>query len=172
MSIKPILVWPNPKLHQLSQPVVDTDSEDTIRNLVDDLFDTLHKAGGAGLSAIQIGVPLRVFVMDCKTGGKAHAFVNPEIVETVDDPIEVEEGCLSIPGVFDQVLRFPQVQIRAVDWSTGPESKLFDLYGLEAQCAQHEIEHFEGMLFVQKFGRVKQDILKRKMQKHLRLTKR
>lgn len=136
-----------------------------IRALIAEMEDTVIQTGGIGLAAIQIGVPLRVFLI--KDGrGTPVAYINPKIVETIGEARLVDEGCLSIPGVSERVLRFPEVIITAQDLS-GEESR-WQFEDIEAQCAQHEAEHLDGVLFIDKFGPVKQGLLQKKVQKWLR----
>jgi peptide deformylase len=111
--------------------------------------------------------------MDSRNPWKSrHAFINPEIVETIGDLVEVTEGCLSIPGYFEKTMRYSEIIIKAIDIEHDLEPRLYQLAGVEAQCTQHEMEHFEGKLFIDGYGRVKKDIIKRKMQKYLRENKR
>lgn len=142
--IRKIVIWPNEQLHSVSAPVT---SFNGIKELVADMFETMYAAGGIGLSAIQIGVPLRVFVME--TGdGKEFVFVNPEHPKLLGIPEERNEGCLSVPGVVEQVLRYPGVEIKATD----REGKLFEakFTSIQAQCVQHEYEHLRGIVMPDK----------------------
>lgn len=173
---KPILLYPNTILRDVSAPV-PTDPDYLLgpefRSLVTDLFETMYQGGGVGLAAIQIGVPLRVFVMD-KTGAQAKApqvFINPEIVELIDESVEMDEGCLSFPGVLEKVKRHTEVIVKSVNPQDG-ETKTWQLTALEAQIAQHEIEHLDGDLFLNPTSVVARDILKRKIQKYVRLRAR
>lgn len=168
-----ILLWGNPTLNTRCREI-EPHEMDMARGIVDDLFDTLYANGGVGLSAIQIGAPFAIFVMDA-VGGKVGqrirpvALINPAIMERIGDQEPMEEGCLSAPGIFEEVLRYPEVVVSYL--TPEGETKLVQFDELEAHCAQHEMEHAEGQLFVQKFGPVKRDQLKRKMQKHLRRTR-
>lgn len=165
MTYKGVLTWPCEALTKVSEP---TDLH-TASIYLPQMWDILENAPGVGLAAIQIGIPIRLFVMDARNEHKTkYAFMNPEIVEAFGEPVEVEEGCLSVPGVYEKVLRYPEIIIRATNIHKETELRLFQLYGLEAQCAAHEIEHLDGKLFVDSFGRVKKDIIKRKVQKFLR----
>lgn len=164
--IKNIIIWPNGRLHEVSLPV---GKDEDVTELVQDLFDTLKHYGGAGLSAIQIGVPKRVFVTDCNEEGYKHAFVNPEIVELMGESSLVPEGCLSVPGVVENVDRYGQVRFTARDLvSNYPEVRTYDAFGFEAQYIQHEAEHLEGSVYVQKFGKAKRDQIARKVKAALR----
>ena len=143
--IHDVLTWPSNKLHERSG-IVPIDEVGTLEfhQLVKDLIDTMKSHRGVGLSAIQIGVPKRVFVMQVSptssTQGLGHAdvrvFVNPTIVEMTGDLIEMDEGCLSLPGVYEKVLRFDQVHVLAYDFFHPSKEALWDLYGIEAQCAR------------------------------------
>lgn len=164
--MKPVLIWPHLALKKVSQEVTAEQlASGEIRAFVAEMTNVVVQTGGAGLAAIQIGVPLRVFLI--KDGrGTPVAYINPKIVETIGEARLVDEGCLSIPGVVEKVLRFPEVIITAQDLS-GEESR-WQFEGIEAQCAQHEAEHLDGLLFIDSFGPVKRGLLKKKVQKWLR----
>lgn len=156
-----IIKWPNPTLARKSIPYdpVALMFED-FRSLVRNMVATMKQANGVGLSAIQIGTARRVFVMD--TGDGPEVFVNPKIVETVGLKSLVSEGCLSLPGVFEQVPRFPGVRISFINVDTGKvETK--HLNGLQAQIAQHEIEHLDGFLFVERLSPAKKDEIRTRL---------
>lgn len=160
-----LVYWPNPLLKEISK---ETNIEEA-KALLPYMWEIIEKAPGVGLAAVQIGVPIRLFVMDSRNEFKTkYAFMNPEIVEFIDEPVEAEEGCLSIPGVYEKVLRYPQLTIRATNIIVEDKPRLFVVYGLEAQIVQHEIEHLNGKLFVDGFGVAKRDIVKRKIKKYLR----
>lgn len=140
-----ILTYPNPVLTQVSEWVRATATG--IPELVADMLETMHAAGGVGLAAIQVGVPLRVFVM--AVDGKEWALINPVVKGFVGDIKDTREGCLSLPNVFEWVPRYPGVIIEYSDLGGGIRiTRTFT--GLEGHCAQHEIEHHEGMLFPDK----------------------
>lgn len=163
-----LIYWPNPILKEVSK---ETTIEEA-KALLPEMWETLEKHPGVGLSAVQIGVPIRLFIMDSRNEHKTkYAFMNPEIVETVDEKVEVEEGCLSVPGVYEKVLRYPQLTIRATNILVEDEPRLFVVYGLEAQIVAHELEHLEGKIFTDGYGPVKRDIAKRKVAKHLKSSK-
>lgn len=174
--IRKVLIWPNPELNRVSEPI-DPNS-DECRELVVDLIDTMIAKGGIGISAIQIGVPARVLVIrDFKEDKNHKVLVNPVIRELIDDPFEVEEGCLSFPGVYDTALRHPEAVVRYESPSDvaddGGSRLITDQFsGLEAQVVQHEMEHLDGRLFVSTGSVVKRDIIRRKISKHLKLAKR
>lgn len=182
MAVLPLIYYPSQKLRQVSAEVdpieARMDHSDIIRNLAESM---VHYRG-LGLSAIQVGVPQRIFVMavnkqsskNCNIVKSLDYFdilvlVNPVIVETVDEPVEMEEGCLSLPGIVEVVKRYNQVIVEGDDiTSVEMGRRRWDLEGVEAQCAQHEIEHLDGKLMGDDWGRVKRDIVKRKIQKALR----
>lgn len=146
--IRKILKWPQEArtLHQASAPADFEKSPAFIDELVRDLFDTMYDAGGVGLAAIQIGVPLRVFVMDVYT--QDYVFLNPRL--TVSGRREwMTEGCLSLPGIFELAHRWTEVRVDALDRNGKPFVK--DFKKMEAQCVQHEYDHLEGIVMPDKF---------------------
>ncbi|MAU67241.1 peptide deformylase [Hyphomonas sp.] len=155
MAIREILTVPDPRLKEVSKPV-EGGVTDEIRALMDDMLETMYDAPGIGLAAIQIGVPLRVIVMDLAKEGEEPApryFVNPEIVETVEETTPYEEGCLSVPDIFDEVERPVKCLIRYLDYDGFKvEEWAEDLY---AVCIQHEMDHLEGTLFIDYLSRLK-----------------
>ena len=157
MAIREILTVPNPRLKQVSKPV-EGGVTDEIRALMDDMLETMYDAPGIGLAAIQIGVPLRVIVMDLAREGEEpqpRYFVNPEIVETIEETKPYEEGCLSVPDIFDQVERPARCRIRYLDYNGNQVDEWAeDLY---AVCIQHEMDHLEGTLFIDYLSRLKRD---------------
>ncbi len=170
MSVLKLVLWPNPALKEESV-AVDPEymKSDEFQELLKDMTDTLLHFGGVGLSAVQVGVPLRLFIMRTKPGKEwvPTPFVNPVILSTDGEAIEVDEGCLSMPGVIEKVKRFPNVIVSAVVPESG-ETKSYDLEGIEAQCAQHESEHMDGKTIGDGWGPVKRDIVKRKIRKNLK----
>lgn len=168
MAIREILTVPDPRLKQVSRPV-EGGVTDEIRRLMDDMLDTMYDAPGIGLAAIQIGVPLRVIVMDLSREGEERApryFVNPEIVETALETQPYEEGCLSVPDIFDSVDRPARCRIRYLDY----EGRLVDEWaeGLYAVCIQHEMDHLEGTLFIDHLSRLKRERAIEKVRKATR----
>ena len=155
MAIREILTVPDPRLKEVSKPV-EGGVTDEIRALMDDMLETMYDAPGIGLAAIQIGVPLRVIVMDLAREDeepKPRYFVNPEILETVKETQPYEEGCLSVPDIFDQVERPERCRIRYMDYNGNEiEEWAEDLY---AVCIQHEMDHLEGTLFIDYLSRLK-----------------
>jgi peptide deformylase len=166
MAKLPLLLYPNLRLREVSELVhPDMAQTEAFKAFLKDLGDTLTWYRGIGISAIQTGNADRVFSMKTKAG--IQHFVNPLIEETDGELVEVDEGCLSIPGWVERVKRFPNVIVSCMDIET-LERKRFDLEGIEAQCAQHEMDHLDGKLFADSWGPVKRDIVKRKVKKALR----
>jgi peptide deformylase len=164
MALLPILHYPDPRLHKRAAPVERVD--DRIRQLIRDMAETMYAAPGIGLAATQVDVHERVIVIDISEDHTdLRTFVNPVIVEA-EGEAEYEEGCLSVPGVFDRVTRAARVKVRALD----PEGEPFVLEaeGLLAICIQHEIDHLEGKVFVEYLSRLKQQRIAAKMRKQLR----
>jgi len=168
MAIRPILTVPNPVLKQVSKPVKTVTDE--TRALMDDMLETMYDAPGIGLAAIQIGVPLNVIVMDLAREGedkKPQYFVNPEILETVEDLKPYEEGCLSIPEVFDTIERPERVKLKYLDYNGKPVTEWAE--GLYAVCIQHEMDHLNGVVFIDHLSRLKRQRAVKKVQKSLKL---
>ena len=166
MAIRQILHYPDPRLRRLAEVVERVD--DPIRALIDDLADTMYQAPGIGLAAPQINVAKRVIVIDTSaTKSELLVFVNPEIIDRQGEQT-LEEGCLSVPGIYDTVTRAERIKVRALDRA----GKLFELETSEllATCIQHEIDHLEGKLFVDYLSRLKQQRIRKKMQKQDRLA--
>lgn len=139
-----ILEFPDPRLRKRAIPVTDVDSD--VRQLIDDLFETMYAAPGVGLAATQVDVHRRVLVADVSANGSdPHALINPEILEK-DGVTVSEEGCLSVPGYYEEVERAEHIRVRYLDREGAEIEK--DMYGLLAICVQHEIDHLEGKLFV------------------------
>jgi peptide deformylase len=149
MPALPILEYPDPILREASRPVEAFD--DALKKLIDDLFETLAERGGLGLSAPQVGRLERVLVVHVPDDGKGPtAYVNPEVVKTAALGL-VEEGCISIPGILGNVIRATQVRVRAQDPATGDWFE-HDLEGMHAVCLQHEIDHLDGRLFIDRLS--------------------
>ncbi|HEY9236424.1 MULTISPECIES: peptide deformylase [Phenylobacterium] len=167
MAIREILVVPNPVLKQVSQPVDRVDDE--LRALMDDMLETMYDAPGIGLAAIQIGVAKRVIVMDLAGPDEEKApryFVNPEILWSSEDTAPYEEGCLSVPEVYDEVERPAQVKLKYLNYQG--EEVIEDAEGLFAVCIQHEMDHLEGVLFIDHLSRLKRDRAVAKVKKQAR----
>ena len=164
MALLPILHYPDPRLNKVAAPVVRVD--DRIRKLINDMADTMHAAPGIGLAATQVDVHERVIVIDIsETRDELQAFVNPEIVES-NGEIECEEGCLSVPGVFEKVRRAERVKVRALNAAGEPLT--LEAEGLLAVCIQHEIDHLEGKVFVEYLSRLKQTRIAARIRKQER----
>lgn len=167
MAILEILVVPNPVLKLVSQPVDKVDDE--LRALMDDMLETMYDAPGIGLAAIQIGVPKRVIVMDISGPDEEKApryFVNPEIVWASEDTAPYEEGCLSIPDIYDEVERPARVKLKYLNYQG--EEVIEDADGLFAVCIQHEMDHLQGVLFIDHLSRLKRDRAVAKVKKQAR----
>ncbi|MCD6732830.1 MAG: peptide deformylase [Burkholderiaceae bacterium] len=162
MAVLNILRYPDPRLHRVAEPVREVD--DGIRQLVRDMAETMYAAPGIGLAATQVDVHLRVIVIDVSEArDELRVFINPEIVEHSDDTKVYEEGCLSVPGIYDEVERPDRVTVRALDGDGQPFTLQAD--GLLAVCVQHEIDHLNGRVFVQYLSRLKQSRIKTRLQK-------
>ena len=164
MALREILVVPDPLLKQVSKPVDAVDDE--LRALMDDMLETMYAAPGIGLAAIQIGVPKRVIVMDLAREGEEpqpRYFVNPEILWTSEDTAPYEEGCLSVPDIYDEVERPERVKLRYLNYQG--ERVEEDAEGLFAVCIQHEMDHLEGVLFIDHLSRLKREQAIKKVKK-------
>jgi|TARA_B110001452_G_C15230792_1_gene426355 peptide deformylase len=162
MTIKKILIEPDPFLRNKSEKVDSVD--DSIRSLMNDMLETMYNAPGIGLAAIQIGVPKRVIVIDIsKNEGEKQPqfFVNPEIVTNSDNNATYEEGCLSVPGQFAEIDRPDKCQIKYLDYH-GKE-KILKAEGLLATCIQHEMDHLEGILFIDYLSKLKKGMIIKKL---------
>jgi peptide deformylase len=169
MAPRDILILPDKRLRQKSEPVKKIDS--AVRKLVDDMFETMYAAPGIGLAAIQVGVPKRVVTMDLskKEGEqKPRVFINPEIVSASDEMAVNEEGCLSIPEYYEEVKRPAQVKVKYLDL----DGKTHEVKanGLLATCLQHEIDHLNGILFIDHISKLKRDRVVKKFTKAARRT--
>jgi len=164
MSIKPLIILPDPVLRQVSKPVERVDAP--LRQLADDMLETMYDAPGIGLAAIQIGEPLRLLVIDLAKEGETpapHVFINPEIVESSDARSVYEEGCLSIPDYYAEVERPASVRVTYLDRDGKQQDMLAE--GLMATCLQHEIDHLNGVLFIDHISKLKRDMVVRKFKK-------
>jgi peptide deformylase len=162
MALLPILQYPDPRLHKKAKPVAIVD--DRIRRLVRDMAQTMYDAPGVGLAASQVDVHERVIVIDVtEDGTQLKVFINPEITWYSDERRVYEEGCLSVPGVYDNVERAAEVRVKALDEQGQP----FELHaeGLLAVCVQHEIDHLDGKVFVEYLSPLKQSRLKARLRK-------
>lgn len=163
MAQREILEYPDPRLREVAKPVKRVTQE--VKELVDDMAETMYAAHGCGLAATQIGVDLRVFVVDCAAEGEPsdlRVFINPEIFERNGSQL-YNEGCLSFPGVSEEISRAAEIQVRALD----REGKPFELTadGLLAVAIQHELDHLNGVLMIDKLSALKRRMMGRKLAK-------
>ena len=180
MTIRPIIAVPDPRLKQVSEPVEAV--TDDLRLLMDDMVETMHDAKGIGLAAIQVGVSKRVIVMDLSPSNSAEDgesedrfdlselkdepiryFVNPEIVWTSEEMNNYQEGCLSVPGFYDDVERPQACKVTYLDYQGEPQELNCD--GLLATCIQHEMDHLNGVVFLDHLSRLKRDMIVKKLRK-------
>lgn len=162
--IRPLVILPDPILRQLSRPVERID--DDVRRLADDMLETMYDAPGIGLAAIQIGEPLRMLVIDLAKEDEPKApqvFINPEVVASSAGASVYEEGCLSIPDYYAEVERPDSVTVKYVD--RDGRDGLVEANGLLATCLQHEIDHLNGVLFIDHISKLKRDMVVRKFKK-------
>ena len=167
MTIKPLIILPDPILRQASAPIERVDQ--TLLSLADDMLDTMYDAPGIGLAAIQIGVPRRVVVIDLAKEGedrKPQVFINPEVVASTETRSTYEEGCLSIPDYYAEVERPAGVTVRYLDRAGAMQTVEAD--GLLATCLQHEIDHLNGVLFIDYLSRLKREMVIKKFTKAAR----
>lgn len=167
MALLEILHYPDPRLHTVAKPVEQID--DRIRKLVKDMAQTMYDAPGIGLAATQINVHERVIVIDLtEEQNNLLVLINPEITWRSDEIQSYEEGCLSVPGIFETVKRAAQIKVKAFD-EHGKEQQI-EADGLLAVCIQHEMDHLAGKVFVEKLSMLKQSRIKTKLQKQKRET--
>jgi peptide deformylase len=167
MSQLEILTFPDPRLRNIAKPVARVD--DRIRRQIDDMFETMYAAPGIGLAAIQVGIPLRMVVIDIsKEQDQPLCLINPNLLWREGEE-QMDEGCLSVPGFYEPVIRAERVRVRAQD----RDGQLFELEtdGLLAVCIQHEIDHLEGKLFVDYLSSLKRQMIRKKLQKEDRHRK-
>ena len=163
MALIPIVSIPDPVLRAVSEPV--TDVTDGVRKRLDDMADTMYDAPGIGLAAPQINISQRLIVMDCGPDDtrQLYKMINPEIIASSQETAKLEEGCLSIPGHNSEVIRPAEVQVRYL----GIDGNIHEMQaeGLLAACVQHEIDHLNGVLFIDHISRLKRDMIWRKVLK-------
>jgi peptide deformylase len=160
-----ILRYPDPRLHTVAKPVATVDAR--IRQLVDDMLESMYDADGVGLAATQVDVHERVIVMDTSDEhDDPRVLINPELVDWSVEMTLADEGCLSVPAVFDKVPRHAKVTVRALD--RAGEMQQFEAEGLLAICVQHEMDHLMGKVFVEYLSQLKRDRIKTKMLKKAR----
>ncbi|MBI4189439.1 MAG: peptide deformylase [Betaproteobacteria bacterium] len=161
MALLPILQYPDPRLHTVAAPVSVVNDE--IRSLIKDMSDTMHAAPGVGLAATQVDVHRRVIIIDLsETRDRLRVFINPEIIAS-SGKSDCEEGCLSVPGIFEKVTRAERITVRALDAQGKPFE--LDADGMLAVCIQHEMDHLEGKVFVEYLSRLKQRRILAKLRK-------
>ena len=164
MAILDILHFPDARLRNLAKPVATVD--DSVRKLIDDMFETMYAAPGIGLAAIQVNEARRVIVVDItEDRSQPLALVNPQIL-TKQGAEEMDEGCLSVPGIYETVQRAERIRVRALDRSGEPFE--MDCDGLLAVCIQHEIDHLDGKLFVDYLSSLKRQRIRKKLEKDAR----
>jgi peptide deformylase len=160
-----ILRYPDPRLHTVAKPVAQVD--DRIRRLVDDMLETMYAADGVGLAATQVDVHERVIVIDTSEGrDEPRVLINPELVQRSEEMSLGDEGCLSVPTIYDKVPRHARVRVRALN--RAGDSYEFDAEGLLSVCVQHEMDHLMGKVFVEYLSPLKRDRIKTKMLKKTR----
>jgi len=165
MAILNILEFPDPRLRTIAKPV--TVFDDALRQLIDDMFETMYEAPGIGLAATQVNVHLRLVVMDLSEDrSEPWVFINPELEELTDDMGQYQEGCLSVPGFYENVDRPLRIRVKAQDRDGKPYE--MEAEGLLAVCVQHELDHLNGKLFVDYLSQLKRDRIKKKLEKQHR----
>ncbi len=168
MTILSILKFPDPRLHKIAKPVTIVDER--IRQIAADMGETMYEANGVGLAATQVDIHERIVVVDTsETRDQLQIFINPEIIAQSLEKKEWEEGCLSVPEVYDIVTRPDRVRVRALNLDG--EAFEIDCDELLAVCLQHEIDHLNGKVFVQHLSKLKQNRLKAKLKKQLQLDR-
>src|SRR6476661_9264330 len=172
MAIRPILEVPDPRLREISKPVETFDKD--LRVLISDMFETMYEAPGIGLAAIQVGVPLRILVIDLQEPANPEdpeskpvrdprVFINPEIVEHSDHDVPYLEGCLSVPDQYAEVDRPDRIRAKWLDLDGQPHDE--EITGLLATCLQHEMDHLNGILFIDHLSRLKREMILKKLAK-------
>ena len=167
MALLNILQYPDPRLHTVAKPVAQVD--DRVRAIVADMFETMYAAKGVGLAATQVDIHERIIVVDTsEQRDQPMVLINPQIVERSADCKEWEEGCLSLPGIYDKVTRPDRIRVRALD--ARGEGFEIEADGLLAVCVQHEMDHLEGKVFVDYLSSLKRSRIKVRMRKRQRET--
>jgi peptide deformylase len=164
MALRSIITAPDPRLKLVSEPLSEVGDE--IRRLMDDMLETMYAAPGIGLAAVQIGVPKRVIVMDLakEKDGEPHKplfFVNPKLIWAADERVLCEEGCLSVPDLYEEVERPVRVRVSYLDYFGKAQEVEAD--GMLAVCLQHEMDHLEGTLFIDHLSRLKREMMLKKL---------
>lgn len=164
MTIKPLIILPDPVLRQVSAPIEQVD--EAVRKLSDDMLETMYDAPGIGLAAIQVGIPKQLLVIDLSKEDEEkqpQIFINPKILKSSDERSTYEEGCLSIPDYYAEVERPSRITVKYLDIS-GKE-QIIEAEGLLATCLQHEIDHLNGVLFIDYISRLKREMVIKKFTK-------
>ena len=165
MSQLNILCYPDPRLHTVARPVAQVDAR--IRQLVNDMLDSMYAADGVGLAATQVDVHERVIVIDTSDArDDPRVLINPELIAKSEEMTLADEGCISVPLIYDKVRRHAKVTVRALDRDGEPQE--FEAEGLLAICVQHEMDHLQGKVFVEYLSQLKRDRIKTKMLKKAR----
>ena len=166
MAVRPVVIWPDERLRQPSVPITSIDA--SVRELYQDLVDSMYAENGLGIAALQLGDPRRMFIVEPKLAGRPEAdppiaFINPEVIETSEELQDSEEGCLSFPDIYVKVKRPMRCKVRA----TGLDGATFEIVGeaLLARCLLHENDHLTGKLLVDFVGPLKRQMIKKKLQK-------
>lgn len=161
MALLPVLQYPDERLRTKAKPVAQADS--VVQKIIDDMFETMYEQEGVGLAATQVNIHQRIIVMDVSEGRKGPlCLINPEIIHSEGVQYEFE-GCLSFPGVFDKVERAAKIRFKALDRDGNPYE--MDAEEILAICVQHEMDHLEGILFVDHLSRLKKDRARKKLEK-------
>ena len=168
MALLPILRYPDPRLHRVAEPVTAVDA--AVKQLADDMLETMYEAEGVGLAATQVDVHRRVIVMDTsEERNEPRVLINPELIWASDERVKGDEGCLSVPAIYDQVERHARVRVRALGRDGQPFE--FDAEGLTAVCVQHEMDHLLGKVFVEYLSPLKRERIRTKLAKKARDTR-
>ena len=162
MALLPILRYPDARLHKVAQPVATVDA--ALRQLIDDMFETMYEAKGIGLAATQVDVHQRLIVIDVsEERNERLVLINPELLWASDERVKGDEGCLSVPGIYDGVERAERVRVRALD--AAGEAREIEAEGLLSVCIQHEMDHLDGKLFVDYLSPLKREMVRKKLAK-------
>ena len=167
MAKKQIITIPNPLLRKISEPVTSVNNEE--KKLMDDMLETMYAAPGIGLAAVQVGVLKRIIVIDLSKDGEKKTplfIVNPQITFKSDDLISYEEGCLSIPNQFAEIKRPSSCKVNFLDYNG--KKKEINADGLLATCIQHEVDHLNGILFIDYLSKLKKDLILKKTKKQIK----
>jgi peptide deformylase len=166
MALLPILQYPDPRLHKIAEPVQEVD--EVVRKLVKDMAETMYAAPGVGLAATQVDVHRQIIVIDTsETRDQLRVFINPELTRAEGES-EYDEGCLSVPGIFEKVPRYASITVKALNEEGSPYA--LDADGLLAVCIQHEMDHLKGRVFVEYLSRLKQTRILARLKKQQRLV--